>query len=99
MNQLQGNQPRQQCECPRQTPPSIKILRGPSMSDEKQPSRRKGHRPSALYSAKIIKAGALIGDTKTLLSHWDVNTSPDANLHRIQRANFFGKASRSRVED
>jgi Putative inner membrane protein (DUF1819) len=69
------------------------------MTDENQPSRRKGPRSSALYSAKIIKAGALIGDTKTLLSHWDVNTSLDANLRRIQSANFFGKASRSRVED
>ncbi len=69
------------------------------MTDPKQPSSRSGQRSSALYSAKIIKAGALIGDTKTLLSHWDMTASLDDNLHRIQRANYFGKASRSRVED
>src|SRR6266851_4619109 len=54
---------------------------------------------SAPYSSKIIKAGALIGDTKTLLSHWDVDASVDENINRVQRDNVFGKASRSRVED
>jgi hypothetical protein len=53
----------------------------------------------ARYTSKIIKAGALIGDTKTLLSHWDVGASVDDNLTRVQRENVFGKASRSRVED
>jgi Putative inner membrane protein (DUF1819) len=56
-------------------------------------------RPSAPYSSKIIKAGGLIGDTKTLLSHWDVETSVEDNLSRVRRQNVFGKASRSRVED
>src|SRR5438309_3471341 len=56
-------------------------------------------RSSAPYSSKIIKAGALIGDTKTLLSHWDVATSVEDNINRVQRDNVFGKASRSRVED
>jgi hypothetical protein len=51
------------------------------------------------YTSKIIKAGALIGDTKTLLSHWDVDASVDENIDRVQRDNVFGKASRSRVED
>jgi hypothetical protein len=55
-------------------------------------------RLSALYSSKIIKAGALIGDTKTLLSHWDVDASVGENISRAQRDNIFGKASRSRVE-
>jgi Putative inner membrane protein (DUF1819) len=55
-------------------------------------------RPSALYSSKIIKAGALIGDTKTLLSYWDVSASVEDNISRAQRDNVFGKASRSRVE-
>jgi len=54
---------------------------------------------STLYSSKIIKAGALIGDTKTLLSHWDLGASVDQNLGRVRRDNLFGKASRSRVED
>src|SRR5208283_2800225 len=56
-------------------------------------------RSSAPYTSKIIKAGALIGDTKTLLSHWDVDASVDENINRAQRDNVFGKASRSRVED
>jgi hypothetical protein len=54
---------------------------------------------SAPYTSKIIKAGALIGDTKTLLSHWDVDASLEENLNRVLRDNVFGKASRSRVED
>jgi hypothetical protein len=61
--------------------------------------REKRLRPSAPYSPKIIKAGALIGDTKTLLSHWNVEASLDENINRVQRDNVFGKASRSRVED
>src|SRR5450755_3444348 len=56
-------------------------------------------RSSAPYSSKIIKAGALIGDTKTLLSHWDVDASVEENISRVRRDNVFGKASRSRVED
>jgi len=56
-------------------------------------------RSSAPYSSKIIKAGALIGDTKTLLSHWDVDASVNENINRVRRDNVFGKASRSRVED
>ena len=62
-----------------------------------EPARRLG--TSAPYSSKIIKAGALIGDTKTLLSHWNVDASVDENINRAQRDNVFGKASRSRVED
>jgi len=54
---------------------------------------------SAPYTSKIIKAGALIGDTKTLLSHWDLDASVDENISRVRRENVFGKASRSRVED
>ena len=56
-------------------------------------------RSSAPYTSRIIKAGALIGDTKTLLSHWDLDASADENLSRVRRENIFGKASRSRVED
>jgi len=51
------------------------------------------------YTSKIIKAGALLADTKTLISHWDVGVSVQENLHRLRRENVFGKASRSRVED
>ncbi|MBP1468381.1 DUF1819 family protein [Candidatus Chloroploca sp. M-50] len=51
------------------------------------------------YSSKIIKAGALLPDTKTLLAYWDVALSVEQNLDRFQRENLFGKASRSRIED
>jgi hypothetical protein len=51
------------------------------------------------YSSKIIKAGALLPDTKTLLSQWDTVATVSENLDRIRRENVFGKASRSRVED
>ena len=55
--------------------------------------------PAAPYTSRIIKAGALLADTKTLLSHWDTAASVKANLARVRRENLFGKASRSRVED
>ncbi len=65
------------------------------------PTRPKGASASVLppYTSKIIKAGALLDDTKTLLSHWDVAAPVPDNLDRIRRENVFGKASRSRVED
>jgi hypothetical protein len=56
-------------------------------------------RSEALYTSRILKAGALIGDTKTLLSHWDVAATVSENVTRTHRDNVFGKASRSRVED
>src|ERR1700694_1714733 len=62
-------------------------------------TKPKGVRTPPLYSSKIIKAGALLADTKTLLAHWDVATSVHDNLDRLRRENVFGKASRSRVED
>jgi Putative inner membrane protein (DUF1819) len=51
------------------------------------------------YTSRIIKAGALLADTKTLLAHWDLKASVQENLQRIRHENLFGKASRSRVED
>lgn len=74
-------------------------LRRSCMVDRKKPTKGNRLRSSAPYSSKIIKAGALIGDTKTLLSHWDVTASVPENINRVQRDNVFGKASRSRVED
>jgi hypothetical protein len=51
------------------------------------------------YTSKIIKAGALLADTKTLLSQWDTAVTTIDNLTYARQANIFGKASRSRVED
>ena len=52
-----------------------------------------------IYTSKIIKAGALLADTKTMLAHWDESRSVNENLERFRRENIFGKASRSRIED
>jgi len=51
------------------------------------------------YSSKIIKAGALLADTKTLLAHWDEALSVSENLQRFRRENILGKASRARADD
>ena len=50
-------------------------------------------RSSAPYSSKIIKAGALIGDTKTLLSHWDVDASVDENIVFVRATHLADAAS------
>lgn len=52
-----------------------------------------------LYTSRIIKASALITDTKALLSHWDLSLDVSTNLERARTENIFGKATRSRVED
>ncbi len=52
-----------------------------------------------MYTSKIIKAGALLADAKTMLAHWDEAASVSDNLHRFRQENIFGKASRSRIED
>ena len=51
------------------------------------------------YSSKIIKAGALLPDTKLLLKTWDTGTDVKINLERVREENLLGKSSRSRVED
>jgi Putative inner membrane protein (DUF1819) len=51
------------------------------------------------YTSRIIKAGALLPDTKTLFSYWDATATVPENLDRIRRENVFGKTSRSRVKD
>ncbi len=54
---------------------------------------------SGPYTTKIIKAGALLPDTKTLLSCWDPELPVSENLRRVRRQNLLGKTSRSRAED
>jgi len=51
------------------------------------------------YTSRIIKASALIADTKTLLASWDPDQDTPTNLEHARRTNLFGKASRSRLED
>jgi hypothetical protein len=55
--------------------------------------------PAPIYTSRIIKASALIADTKVLLAAWDPERSVAENLDRARRENIFGKASRSRVQD
>jgi len=70
------------------------------MAERAKTSRTPKTRPAtALYSSRIIKAGAVLADTKTLLAHWDLAASAQENMERAQRDNLFGKASRSRVRD
>lgn len=52
-----------------------------------------------MYTSKIIKASALLADTKILLSSWNEADSIEENLRRVRRENILGKASRSRAED
>ena len=69
------------------------------VTEEKKTRRSKTQPDETPYTTKIIKAGALLADTKTLLAHWDLESPVPDNLHQIQHENIFGKASRSRVED
>src|SRR5439155_23764492 len=59
----------------------------------------KQSRSGAPYTSRILKAGALIADTKTLLSHWDISATVDENARKVHRNNIFGKATGSRAED
>src|SRR5918997_350867 len=54
---------------------------------------------NARYTSRIIKAGALLADTKLLLENWDQEADVQTNLDRVRQENLFGKASRSRIED
>lgn len=51
------------------------------------------------YSSRIIKAGALLSDTRLLLESWNGYDAAEANLDRIRRENLLGKPSRSRTDD
>jgi len=52
-----------------------------------------------LYTSRLIKATALIPDTKALLASWDLSLDWRANFDAARRMNIFGKASRARIED
>jgi hypothetical protein len=50
-------------------------------------------------TSRLIKASALLTDTKLLLASWDKTEGIQENLAHAREDNIFGKASRSRVED
>ncbi len=53
----------------------------------------------AVYTSRIIKATALLPETRTLLLNWDSDQDVDANLQRLKQENVFAKASRVRIAD
>lgn len=61
--------------------------------------RSGGASSAAVYSTRILKATALLSDTRILLEHWDGSMPVKENLARFQSENIFGKTSRSRVQD
>lgn len=54
---------------------------------------------TAPYAVSIIRAGALLPDTRLLLAHWDLSADVETNLHRITEENRFAKSSRARVAE
>lgn len=76
------------------------------MGTKGSPTQQAGRRgrirsefPQSTYTTKIIKAGALLADTKTLLYYWNPEQSVAENLLQVRRRNLLGKSSRSRAED
>ena len=61
--------------------------------------REHGMQSASAYSSKIIKAGALLGDTHTLFALWDLDQPIAANVERFRRQNLLGKTSRKRADD
>ena len=51
------------------------------------------------YSSRIIKAGALLTDSRAFLRAYDPKLSVEENLAQALRRNILGKASRSRLKD
>ena len=52
-----------------------------------------------IYTSRIIKASALIADTKVLLTLWNLELSAAENLDHARQQNIFGKTSRQRAID
>jgi hypothetical protein len=51
------------------------------------------------YSSRIIKAGALLTDSRAFLSAYDPKLSVEENFVQALRRNVLGKATRSRLRD
>lgn len=52
-----------------------------------------------IYTSRLIKATALLPDTKALFATWDLEQDWRTNFDTARRMNIFGKASRARIED
>ena len=55
-------------------------------------------RDAHVYTSKIIRAPALLKDTKIFLSHWAEGLTTDENIQRAAEANRFGRPARSYVK-
>lgn len=50
-------------------------------------------------SSRIVKGGALLGDARLLVEHWDSSLTADDNLAVLVERNVFAKRSQSRASD
>ncbi len=50
------------------------------------------------YSSRVIRAGALLPDTRALLGRWDLEQTEAENLNAIRRGNLIASSSRTRLE-
>jgi len=51
------------------------------------------------YTSRIIKAGAALDETRTIIEYWDARATTEENLRRIADENPLGKRSRVRLGD
>jgi len=56
------------------------------------------NKTSNAYTSKIIRAPALLHDTKVFLAHWDEGLTVDENIQKAVTENIFGRPSRSYVK-
>ena len=54
----------------------------------------KNSKTERVYTSRIIKAGALLAETRILLSHWNPELSVAQNERQLVEQNLFGKSSR-----
>ena len=52
-----------------------------------------------LLTSRLLKGGAVLGDTRRVVELWEAALSPGANLERLSSENLLGKSSRSRLND
>lgn len=66
-------------------------------SNERTPTDETTEGP--IYTSRLIKASALLQDTKALLHFWDPTLSVARNLQRVRDENLLASPSRSRLDD
>ncbi len=52
-----------------------------------------------LLTSRLLKGGAVLGDTRRVVELWEAALSPGTNLERLSTENLLGKSSRSRLND